>query len=486
MTARMIPDNLKTLYKEEKYEEALKLVGDPNDNFDLLKFKTSLLCLLNRFEEAIITADKAISLNKNDHVILHMKGSAYYDLEQYEKAVLSFDLCLEIAPNYSLAIERKVSSLILLGKYKEGTTLYENSDLPINNSPFHFNNLGFAYLELNNLSKAGEFLYYAKSINKYEPIIYYNLARLYLKKKKYTKFFKHKLYYKFLQLTEKLGLKEKIFDCKNNKEIPDDMVYYNDSGVLYKSEEQNLETRAIYKLLRGANMPALCNDTWEWFAVNIPYDSIEKNGFEGDIDIILKRPRYLGSYDAGFTYRGFEVKIAKVSSLGKIEKIHRGQSKERKIKKQLKKLKDFGCEQVFLLELFVLERGYSMGQHFPSEEIIKEIQNKSKFLKNNGYGYVIMAEEPSNTHDEESGGIVHLPLNIIQAQTNIVSHNFNKLVENIDLVIKQGFTSISNTKKNHEFASSKATYCKTCKKLVMAVPVRYSSHICDNCKNKFY
>jgi len=340
MTAS-IPDNLKVLYREAKYEEALKLTEDLQDNFDLLKFRTSLLCLLNKLEEALITADKAISLNKNDHVILHMKGSALYDLKQYEKAIPYFDQCLEIAPDYNLAIERKISTLILLGRYKEATNLYENSDLPVNNNPIHFNNLGFAYLKLNNLTQAGEFLYNAKSINKYEPIIYFNLANLYLIRKNYLKYFKHKSYYKFLQIIEKIGLRKKIFNCNNNKEIPDDMIYYNDSGVLYKSNKQNLETRAIYKLLRGANMPALCNDTWEWFAVNIPYDAIEKNGFVGDIDIILKRPRYLGNYDAGFTYRGFEVKIAKVNSAGKIEKIHRGESKEREIKKTIKEIKGF-------------------------------------------------------------------------------------------------------------------------------------------------
>jgi len=127
-----------------------------------------------------------------------------------------------------------------------------------------------------------------------------------------------------------------------------------------------------------------------------------------------------------------------------------------------------------------------MGNHFPSKEIIKEIQSKSEFLKNNGYGYVVMAEEPSNTHSEESGGIIHLPLNIIQAQTNTTSNSFKKLVENIDLIIKQGNTSLIDIKRNHESASLKSTYCKICKKLVIAIPIGYSTHICGNCKNKFY
>lgn len=166
----------------------------------------------------------------------------------------------------------------------------------------------------------------------------------------------------------------------------------------------------------------MCNDTWQWFAVNVPYEAIERNGFEGDIDILLKRPRFLpdSSHDVGFTYRGFEVKTVVVDRNGNVKSAKRSRKKHQKIKEQLGKLKQFGCEQVFLLELFVLERGYSSRNNFPSEKIKREISEKAKYLQKLGYGYVVIAEEPSTTHDDESGGVMHLPINILRTTNNAI------------------------------------------------------------------
>jgi hypothetical protein len=263
--------------------------------------------------------------------------------------------------------------------------------------------------------------------------------------------------------------------------------FFFGSGILFSSDSQARETRSILKLLRGPNAAALCNDTWRWFAINIPYDAVEKNGFRGDIDILLKRPRYFANHDAWFTYRGFQVKTISVDKRGNIKSAKRGPSNLREIKNQLKVQKRFGCEQVFLLELYVLERGYSTHNDFPSANIQKEIVKKAKSLEKLGYGYVVMAEEPSITHDENSGGMVHMPINILQAISNPIGARFQKLVDGIDAFLARPATHelLQGLSQRDPFGT-KIGYCRLCKELTMWVPIGAASHICGRCKAPAY
>lgn len=350
--------------------------------------------------------------------------------------------------------------------------------------------MGFVYIELGDYPRANLFLYRAVMTNPFENVVYYNLARSHKKLKNYVRYLLYRFVFFSLFAFEKLGILKRIKQKYDNRRNHiSEAKFYDGSGKLFATNSQIRETRSILKLLRDINATTLCNDTWQWFAVNIPYEAIEKNSFEGDIDILLKRPRFLpgSSYDASFTYRGFEVKTVIVDRNGHIKSAKRGEKKHQKIKGQLDKLKQFGCEQVFLLELFVLERGYSSYNDFPSDEIKKEILEKAKYLQKLGYGYVVMAEEPSPTHDDESGGMVHIPINVLRTTSNSIGPHFQKLVDGIDefLVNKETKDALENLSQYDQFGT-KIGYCISCRKLTMFAPVKFTSHECIFCKKSAY
>ena len=487
-------EQLRDFYNSKKFEEALRLVLDEEQKqpktHKIIAAKATLFGILGKYEEAINTANEALELNPNDFELQNTKGVSLYNLGKYDEAIKALDACLILKPNFAIAIQKKISALTLLGKYGEAAKVYEESDLPDLQEEIWLNNLGFIYIELGNYSRANLFLYRALKTNPFENVIYYNLARSNQKLKNHIRHLAYRFMFLAFLALERLGILKRIkqkYSVKRNH--ISEARFFDGPGKLFASDSQIRETKSILKLLRDINATALCNDTWQWFAVNIPYEAVVKNGFEGDIDIILKRPRFLpgSNYDAGFTYRGFEVKTVIVNRHGHIKSAKRGPKKHQKIKGQLDKLKQFGCEQIFLLELFVLERGYSSRNNFPSDEINKEILEKAKYLQKLGYGYVVMAEEPSPTHDDESGGMVHMPINVLRTTSNSIGSHFQNLVDSIDKFLADSTTQdmLANLSQHDQFGT-KVGYCVSCKKLTMFIPIKFTSHICLFCKKSVY
>lgn len=487
-------EQLRNLYNSKRFDDALRLVLDEEQKQPkapkILVAKATILGILGKYEEAIKAADEATAINPDDFEVFNTKGVSLYHLEKYEDAIKAFDACLALKPNFSIAIQKKISALTLIGKYAEAAKAYEESDLPDLKEEIWLNNLGFMYIELGDYPRANSFLHRARKTNPFESVIYYNLARIHKKLKNYVRYFVYSCIFLVLISFEKLGIL-KIITHQRNIKRPHiiEAKFFDGPGKLFSSNHQARETRSILKLLRDINATALCNDTWQWFAVNIPYEAVEKNGFDGDIDIILKRPRFLpgSTYDAGFTYRGFQVKTVIVDRYGHIKSAKRGIKQHQKIKKQLDILKKFGCEQIFLLELFVLERGYSGRNNFPSNDIKKEIFEKAKYLHKLGYGYVVMAEEPSPTHDDESGGMMHMPINVLRTTNNPIGPHFQKLVDRIDVFLAETSTqSMLQDLSQYDQFGTKVGYCTRCKKLTMFAPVKSTSHVCLFCKKPVY
>lgn len=479
---------LKTLIDSEEYKEALKVIDEiekkDSDNFEILSAKVSVLGLMGEYEEAINIADRAIEVNAKDYAVFHKKGVSLYHLGKYKEAISAFNKCLSLRPNFARAIEKKISALIVLGKYKEAVDLYAASDLPEQDYASFINNLGFAYLELGDYQKAEEFLHKAKRIDRCETIVYYNLLRLNFRLKRYIRSFLYAVIFTFLFSLQKLkSLKDKLLRTKSNQEISikkdNGVLIFKGPGKLFTSDSQKRETRAILKLLRGLNFWALCNDTFTSVAVNIPYQAVEQNNFEGDIDIIVGMLKTFPPDENTETrYRGFQVKTIMVNKNGKISSAKRGKKKHGQIKKQLDILKEFGCEQIFLLELFVIERGYSKSNGFPPQSVIDEINSKVNLLKNEGFGYVIMVEEPSQDMDDESGGIFYMPINILPTKNFEIKPYFLNLVKEIENFYKQ---NISRMPSNIPHIPT-VSYCKKCKKLTFLEPQKYDQYVCQFCK----
>lgn len=479
---------LADLYKAERPEDSLTLIleeenkrpGDP----DVLAAKAVALGILGRHEEAIRVADEAVALNPTDAQSLHVRGVALHHSGKYAEAIEAFDAALAITPGIPIALQLKISSLILSSRFSEAAKTYEESDLPSHAEEIWYNNLGYMYLSLEKTKEAGSFLYGAKVLDPFLPTIYYNLARLWWRLGDPIRFLKHGAVFLVLRGLEKIGWLEKIKPKRSGQRphITDSKFFWG-SGRLFTSDSQARETRSILKLLRGPNATALCNDTINWFAVNIPFETAKQNGFKGDIDIILKRPRYFGERDAGFTYRGFQVKTVVVDRLGNIKSSKRGSGKKNVIKKQLNFLKKFGCEQVFLLEIFVLERGYSSFNRFPSVDIAQEILEKAKLLEGSGYGYVVMAEEPSTTHDDESGGMMFMPINVLLATSNPIGSHFQELVDAIDAFFAEPTTiKMTEGAPRQRGFGPRIGYCSKCKALTLIIAMNPTTYVCGRCK----
>jgi Flp pilus assembly protein TadD len=481
---------LHELYAAERFEEALELVlqeegTNPNDT-EVLKAKAALLGILEREEEALAVLAVVLPLNPKDHELYRMKGVSLYRLGKYPEAVEEFKSCLVFRPHDPIAAEQRISALILMGKYSEAVREYEVSDLPDFEEEIWLNNLGYTYMKLGNNAEALSILSRARRINPLSGIVHGNLALLHKSLKHQVLYFLHGAISNILSWLEGIPQWQKYVNNRTRPHISES-DFFSGSGSLFSSSSLQRETRTILKLLRGANAPALCNDWWNWFAVNIPYSAVEKNGVEGDIDIIVKRPRNPGGIDGGFTYRGFEVKAIKVDKNGRIKSAKRGKAKLRGIEKQLGLLKKFGCEQIFLLEIFVLERGYSALHSFPSREIQAEILEKAKYLKQQGYGYVITAEEPTTTHDEESGGMLHMVRNILPAVSNPISTSFQNLMDGIDAFLTKPETrALLSDPKTAEKFGTKVGYCRKCKQLTMLLPQGVAMHVCGHCKRPMY
>ncbi|MDD4289929.1 MAG: tetratricopeptide repeat protein [Patescibacteria group bacterium] len=470
-----IRKNIEFLVNKKEYDPALLIIEDilnkdPN-HLDVLKTKLSILGLMHKHEKLIILADIIIEKIKNDYIIYFKKGVSLYHLKKYNESLLSLNECLKIRPNFHRALSYKISILTILGKHQEAVTLYEESDLDEDGQITSFNNIGYSYLELGNYSKAEEYLIKARSTDSHIKILY-NLTELYRRKRSY---------FKFIEFYIKARLKKfisKYYKISKNK-FEWSIDKFIGPGKLFITNSQIRETKAIMKLFKTPHWSALCNDTFIWFAVNIPLHLLENNkSIKGDIDILVKMPETFPFNENTLSrYRSFEVKSILVNRNGKSKSLKTG--KHQKIYEQLKKLKKFGSGQVILLEIYALERGFSDCNVFPTTEIEREIINKANLIKNDGFGYLIIKDEASKSIQDGSGGVFYVPDNVLIGYPNIIKSPFVDLVNYLDEfykreIQKRGFCGLPII-----------TYCKKCKKLIL-INASEEENKCPNCDYEIF
>ena len=440
----------------KNYKGALVMIDDilrqdPN-NIDGLSIKISIFGLDNRYKDALKVVKLALKNSPKDYTLWHKKGISLYYLGRYPEALDSFEKCLKIKPDFIRALDKKISSLLLMKEYQTAVELFEGSDLTEDAYNGQLSNIGYAYLELGDYEKSEKYLNEAK-LKQANIIVFYNIAELYRRKKKYIKFINALLQAKLK------GFCDKYFHEKTKKRNLGPDLFIG-PGKLFTVNPQIRETKAILKLFETPYWSALCNDTFKWFAINIPYDLLGDNSFKGDLDIIVSMPKSFSSDEnTPSRYRSFEVKSILIEKTGRTRSLGRG--KHKKIHNQLKKLKNFGSEQVILLEIYGLERGSSQKFDFPTQEIMQEINNKASLIKNDGFGYLIAANEPLATHQDGYGGKFFIPNNILVGQLNVVSSPFSELADHLDKF------SQSETKKHKVNGLPLICYCKKCKKLIL-------------------
>lgn len=106
-----------------RYEEALvsfdRALMIDSMSVDALNGKGLVLNQLGRYEEAITLFDKVLEINPDFTNALYNKGVTLFNLREYEEAITWFDRSLEINPNFVDAMYNKADALGELGKYEE-------------------------------------------------------------------------------------------------------------------------------------------------------------------------------------------------------------------------------------------------------------------------------------------------------------------------------------------------------------------------------
>ncbi len=249
---------------------------------------------------------------------------------------------------------------------------------------------------------------------------------------------------------------------------------------LFNEQNQRRETACAWKIMSTSrHFGDLANGSWQWKAIGIPLSMFDKQ-LQGDIDLLIAmRPAPVMQEGRRIfpppVYRCFELKAAKVKQDGTAKALKLGEQKVRSIKGQLDKLIDAGAQQVFLLEVFSVEAGYSASATGRMPDQVRDaIAHKLAEIQEADYGYVTMAIEQIPGFDESATGVAWPVATIkpagIQEQTGAI----RDIVEAID--------SYATTAGARTYGAV-ITYCYTCKKLTHTQ--RTGPYFCSDCGQPF-
>ena len=223
---------------------------------------------------------------------------------------------------------------------------------------------------------------------------------------------------------------------------------------------------------------ALANETWGWRAVGIPLSLLDRS-LQGDIDLLVamlpppKSEEWRRVFPPPPIYRCFELKTAKVNRNGDVKSLKT--AKFHKTMGQLEKLCDIGAQQVFLLETFIVEAGYSdSGWPRIPPPVLEAVASKYGHIMRADYGYVIMAIEQIRGYAENATGVFWPTTTIKSAKTNEPSGPFLDIIKTIEAYI-----GASNANR----ATDVVTYCYSCRKLTHTH--RTGPYSCRECKKPF-
>lgn len=248
--------------------------------------------------------------------------------------------------------------------------------------------------------------------------------------------------------------------------------------LLFNYDSQNREHATAWKLTRSPpHLSGLASDWWSWVAIGIPLNLIDKSQPQGDIDLLIARPdpECLRKGETGSVpqqYRVFELKVGTINQSGearsmKINKFERTLA-------QLKKLANFGAEQIFLLEAYIVQAGFSQrGVASLPPDLVNAISDRSSRLLGKRFGYVLQLIEQVDGYDEEKTGIAHPPINILPAPRVIAETPFASLAQHIDEYLK-------GCNARNKQTVRVVGYCLSCRSLT--TPQSYEMPQCHLCR----
>jgi hypothetical protein len=239
-------------------------------------------------------------------------------------------------------------------------------------------------------------------------------------------------------------------------------------NILFESDRQFRETKIIWRIC--TEIPLLSGFTekhpWFWFAINIPMDLV--SNFRGDIDMIAclsGTPKY-GDFDNEKRwYKTWEVKTILLDKSGNTISLKSGKTKG--FIKQLKIQRNFGSPNVSLLEVYLLQNGFTISNRFPPEKIKDTVLSRVDALSKKDFGYQWLPFE----HDEKNGmdfGLKAYPQSIVQAQWNILGSKREPSKEKFDSLVNL-LNEFYNEHKNEPGLAGFPilSFCRKCKKLII-------------------
>ncbi len=214
----------------------------------------------------------------------------------------------------------------------------------------------------------------------------------------------------------------------------------------------------------------LANGYWAWRAVGIPLDLTDPS-FEGDIDLMfaVRLPPVPGAHRRPLLYRCFELKTSKVKKSGEVKSLK--DHKFRKTIKQLEKLINFGVPQVFLLEAFIVEAGFSFTSRTSMPTAVRNsVANKLAKIRGLPCGLATLPLEQIPGYAEIPTAILWPAETIQRAEIRPVRPPFSKLIARVEEYARKAGA--------HPFKSV-ISYCYRCRELTL-VSAR-GPYLCSAC-----
>ncbi|MEG3986667.1 tetratricopeptide repeat protein [Microcoleus sp. S28C3] len=113
----------------DRYDEALVSLDraiELNANYQSVwALRSYVLDNLKRYDEALVSLDRAIKLGANYQEIWVVGGNVLYNLKRYEEALASYDRALELDPNDKLAWYMRADVLNNLERYEEALVSFD-------------------------------------------------------------------------------------------------------------------------------------------------------------------------------------------------------------------------------------------------------------------------------------------------------------------------------------------------------------------------
>ena len=229
---------------------------------------------------------------------------------------------------------------------------------------------------------------------------------------------------------------------------------------LFYQENNTRETAACWKILRKPNFKSLTDNSWYWKAVGLPIDLLS-DGPQGDLDLVFAVRGHSRRPDGGHSfrrvYRCFEVKTAKVTAEGKVTSLK--VNKFGKVRAQLSKLWALGVPQLVLLEVFIIQAGYSqLGDTTAYPAAMRDVvAERYLSMTNAPWGYMISALEQMLGYSENDTGLIWPHQVFKGGKEQPIGKPFATIVTAVEQHIQHSGGSGYHTT---------VTYCYDCRKLI--------------------